>query len=92
MPDGPERIDYRETSDITEVHGAIRREHSDPRADVTPIPLWLTIICGVAICWAGSYVGAFHADSAARGACRDDWHPIEVTYAEPLDGPCAQRF
>jgi mono/diheme cytochrome c family protein len=60
MPDGPERIDYRETPDITEVHGAIRREHSDPRADVTPIPLWLTVVCGVAICWAGSYMGAFH--------------------------------
>ncbi len=60
MPDGPERIDYRETSDITEVHGAIRREHSDPRADVTPIPLWLTAICGTAICWAGAYIGAFH--------------------------------
>src|SRR5688500_13021389 len=60
MPDGPERIDYRETSDVTEVHGAIRREHSDPRADVTPIPLWLTAICGVAICWAGAYIGAFH--------------------------------
>jgi len=66
MPDGPERIDYRETSDITEVHGAIRREHSDPRADVTPIPLWLTIICGVAICWAGSYVGAFHGGFSAN--------------------------
>jgi mono/diheme cytochrome c family protein len=60
MPEGPERIDYRETSDITEVHGAIRREHSDPRADITPIPMWLTIVCGVCICWAGTYLGVFH--------------------------------
>ncbi len=60
MNEGPERIDYRETSDVTEVHAAIQREHRDPSADVTPIPLWLTAICGVAVCWAGAYLGVFH--------------------------------
>lgn len=60
MNQGPERIDYRETSDVTEVHAAIKREHRDPSAEVTPIPLWLTAICGVAICWAGAYLGVFH--------------------------------
>ena len=45
---------------MTEVHGAIKREHSDPRADVTPIPMWLTTVCGIAICWAGAYLGVFH--------------------------------
>ena len=60
MNEGPERIDYQETSDVTEVHAAIKREHAEPRADVTPIPLWLTAVCGVAVCWAGAYLGAFH--------------------------------
>ncbi len=60
MNEGPERIDYRETSDVTEVHAAIKREHRDPSAEVTPIPLWLTAICGVAVCWAGAYLGVFH--------------------------------
>ncbi|MDB6171750.1 MAG: cytochrome c class [Chthoniobacteraceae bacterium] len=60
MNEGPERIDYRETSDITEVHAAIKREHGDPRAETTPIPLWLSAVCGVAICWAGAYLGVFH--------------------------------
>jgi mono/diheme cytochrome c family protein len=60
MNEGPERIDYRETSDVTEVHAAIKREHRDPIANVTPIPLWLTAVCGVAICWAGVYVGVFN--------------------------------
>ncbi len=60
MNEGPERIDYRETSDITEVHGAIKREHRDPSADVTPIPLWLSAVCAVAVCWAFAYLGVFH--------------------------------
>lgn len=65
MPEGPERIDYRETSDVTEVHAAIKREHGDPSADVTPIPLWLTLVCGVAILWAGAYLGVFHGGFSA---------------------------
>ncbi len=60
MNEGPERIDYRETSDVTEVHAAIKREHRDPSAEVTPIPLWLSAVCGIAICWAGAYLGVFH--------------------------------
>ncbi len=60
MQEGPERIDYNETPDVTEVHAAVKREHGDPRADVTPIPLWLTIICVVAVAWAGIYLGVFH--------------------------------
>ena len=58
---GPDRIDYQEApGDLTEVHAAIQREHPEPTAEVTPIPLWLTAICGVAICWAGAYFGMFH--------------------------------
>ncbi len=60
MNEGPERIDYRETDDVTEVHAAIQREHGDPKANVTPIPLWLTAVCGVAVLWAGAYLGVFH--------------------------------
>ena len=65
MNEGPERIDYRETSDVTEVHAAIKREHRDPSAEVTPIPLWLTAVCGIAICWAGAYIGVFNGGFSA---------------------------
>ncbi len=58
---GPDRVDYRESSqDITEVHAAIQREHRDPSADVTPIPLWLAAICGGALVWGAAYLGVFH--------------------------------
>jgi mono/diheme cytochrome c family protein len=60
MSEGSEHIDYRETPDLTEVHAAIQREHKDPSADVTPVPLWVTLLCGAAVCWAGAYVGMFH--------------------------------
>jgi mono/diheme cytochrome c family protein len=58
---GPDRIDYQETpGDLTEVHAAIEREHPEPTADVTPIPMWLTAVCGFAIAAAGVYLGMFH--------------------------------
>ena len=60
MPEPPDRVDYQETLDITEVHAAIEREHCEPTARVTPIPLWLTGICAVVIVWAGVYFGVFH--------------------------------
>ena len=58
--EGQDRIDYRETADITEVHAAIAREHAEPSADVTPIPMWLSVVCAASLCWAGIYVGIFH--------------------------------
>jgi mono/diheme cytochrome c family protein len=60
MPEAPDRIDYQETPDVTEVHAAIQREHSEPSARVTPIPLWLTAVCGAVMVWAGTYFGIFH--------------------------------
>jgi mono/diheme cytochrome c family protein len=60
MKEGPERIDYQETPDVTEVHAAVKREHAEPTAEVTPMPLWLTALCGVAVAWAGFYFGVFN--------------------------------
>jgi mono/diheme cytochrome c family protein len=58
---GPDRIDYREApGDLTEVHAAIQREHRDPSAETTPIPLWLAGVCGAALVWAGGYFMTFH--------------------------------
>ena len=58
--EGQDRLDYQETADITEVHAAIAREHAEPSADVTPIPMWLSIVCAAALCWAGAYIGMFN--------------------------------
>lgn len=58
--EGSDRIDYQETPDITEVHAAVEREKPEPSADVTPMPLWLTSVCALAIVWAGIYFGIFN--------------------------------
>jgi mono/diheme cytochrome c family protein len=59
---GPNHIDYRETADLTNVHGAVQREHSIGTPGAVPMPLWLMALCGVAIFWAGtSFSGGFGA-------------------------------
>ncbi len=63
--EGPDRLDYFETSDITEVHASIAREHAEPRAGTMPIPTWLGALCAGALCWAGVYVGIFHGGFSA---------------------------
>ena len=60
MKEGPERIDYQETPDVTEVHAAVRREHAEPTAETTPMPLWLTALCVFVVAWAGMYFGVFN--------------------------------
>src|SRR3954467_8024445 len=58
---GPDRVDYQETpGDLTEVHASLLREHPEPTAESTPIPMWLTVTCGVAVLWAGLYLGFFN--------------------------------
>jgi mono/diheme cytochrome c family protein len=56
----PDRIDYQESLDVTEVHAPTKREFSEPSANVTPIPMWLTVVCAGVMVWAGSYFGVFH--------------------------------
>ena len=60
MKEGPDRIDYQETPDVTEVHAAVKREHPEPTAETTPMPLWLTGLCGLAVAAAGFYFGVFN--------------------------------
>lgn len=58
--EGPDRIDYQETPDVTEVHAAVQREKPEPSAEVTPLPLWLTGVTAFAVIWAGIYFGIFN--------------------------------
>lgn len=60
MSHGPENTDYNETSDVTEVHAAVKREHSEPVADVTPIPVWVSLLCTGVLIWGAGYMGVFH--------------------------------
>ncbi len=63
--EGQDRIDYRETADITEVHASIIREHGEPRTGTMPIPMWLGVLTAGTLCWAGANIGAFHGGFSA---------------------------
>ncbi|MEA3188837.1 MAG: hypothetical protein QOD99_2667 [Chthoniobacter sp.] len=56
---GVGHMDYRETADVTESHAAVAREHAEPAFGTVPIPLWLMAVSGVAVFWAGAYLGMF---------------------------------
>src|SRR5437660_11500090 len=55
-----DHIDYHETDDITQVHAAVQREHKEPGFGEVPVPLWLMALSGVAVIWAGAYLGMFN--------------------------------
>lgn len=63
---GAGHVDYRETSDITEAHGAVEREHSVGTPGGVPVPLWLLGVCAVAVFWAGAYLGMFSGGFSAN--------------------------
>ena len=65
MQPGADEIDYRETADVTSVHGAVKREHREPEAGTYPVPLWLiavaTAVTATAFFYLGQYNGGFSA-------------------------------
>lgn len=64
--EGQDRLDYRESADITEVHASVLREHEEPRAGTMPIPMWLGVLCAGALTWAAAYVGMFHGGFSGK--------------------------
>jgi len=52
-------MDYGETSDVHQVHAAIQREKTEPRAGLEPLSIWLIAIYGLAIFFGGAYLGRF---------------------------------
>jgi mono/diheme cytochrome c family protein len=64
--EGQDRLDYRESADITEVHASVLREHAEPRANSMPIPMWLGVLCAGALTWAGAYIGIFHGGFSGK--------------------------
>ena len=64
---GAGHVDYRETSDISEAHGAVAREHSVGNPGGVPVPIWLMTLCGVVLVWAGAYWGMFSGNLKPNG-------------------------
>jgi mono/diheme cytochrome c family protein len=66
MQPGEDEIDYRETADVTRVHGAVKREHKEPEVGIVPVPVWwFAVVILVAFGGAfylGQYGGGFRGD------------------------------
>jgi len=65
MQPGADEIDYRESADITKVHGAVRREHHEPEAGAIPVPFWLLSLVLLVTLSAGFYFGQFNGGFSA---------------------------
>jgi mono/diheme cytochrome c family protein len=70
QPQRRQGMDYSETSDVHQVHAAIQREKTEPRAGLEPLSIWLVVIYGLAIFLGGAYLGRYSGSFAADGL---DW-------------------
>src|SRR5438309_10181452 len=52
-------MDYGETADVQEVHAAIQREKREPRVGLEPLSIWLIAVYGLAVFFAGAYLGRY---------------------------------
>ncbi|MFL6589586.1 MAG: c-type cytochrome [Chthoniobacterales bacterium] len=60
-------MDYGETSDVHQVHAAIQREKTEPRAGLEPLSIWLIAVYGLAIFFGGAYLGRFSGNFTGDG-------------------------
>ena len=99
MQPGVDEIDYRETADVTRVHGAVKREHSEPEVATFPVPLWLIgVVIAVTACaffYFGQFNGGFSAtvfnpnEGVSRGG--KGGGPGEGAAAGPVELTLAQQ-
>lgn len=96
MQPGEDEIDYRETADVTRVHGAVKREHKEPDAGTVPLPVWWVAIVVLVTVGAGYYFGHYdggfsaevynpsegHVGGATAGAAGEGEAKVELTLAQ----------
>jgi len=81
-------MDYGETPDVHQVHAAIQREKTEPRAGLEPLSIWLIAVYGLAIFFGGAYLGRFAGNFSGDGLDPLGGAP-RATKAGP-NGPGAQ--
>ena len=67
-------MDYSEFADVHEVHAAVQREKREPRVGLEPLSIWLIAIYGLAVFFAGAYLGRYSGNFSGDGL-------------DPLGGP-----
>src|SRR3979490_3609392 len=60
-------MDYGESSDVHQVHAAIQREKREPRVGLEPLSIWLIVVYGLAVFFAGAYLGRYSGNFSGDG-------------------------
>src|ERR1700704_452142 len=60
-------IDYGEHEEVQEVHAAIQREKREPRVGLEPLSIWLIVVYGLAVFFAGAYLGRYSGNFSGDG-------------------------
>jgi plastocyanin len=58
-------VDYAETTDVQDLHAALRREKRDGSVKVKPFSLWMLVVCGFAFFFAGFFSARQGGDLSA---------------------------
>ncbi|CAN5533646.1 hypothetical protein BH20VER1_BH20VER1_08520 [soil metagenome] len=77
-------MDYGETEDVQQVHAAIQREKTEPRAGLEPLSIWLIAIYGLAVFFGGAYLGRYAGNFTGEGL---DWSTDAAATRTSSDGP-----
>ena len=74
-------LDRGEATDVVDLHAAVLRERPEPVEGREPLNLWLVVLIGVMVFWAGSYLthysGGFRADEFSETQINPVPPPVE---------------
>ena len=80
---GSPALDRGESTDVVELHAAIVRERPEPVEGREPLNLWMVVMIGGLVFWAGSYLtqysGGFRADEFSETQINPPVAAVEVS-------------
>jgi plastocyanin len=72
-------VDYGETTDVQDLHAAIRRDQRDERVTIKPFSLWILVVCGLLFFFAAFLWSRQGADLTATNVERTNPPPAQMT-------------
>src|SRR5436305_15301168 len=77
-------MDYGEQADVQQVHAAVQREKREPRVGHEPLSIWLIAVYGLAVVFAGAYLGRYSGNFSGEAL---DPYGGEMATMEKITGP-----
>src|SRR5216110_2397571 len=77
-------MDYGEQADVQQVHAAVQREKREPRFGAEPLSIWLIAVYGLAVFFAGAYLGRFSGNFSGEAL---DPYGGEMPTMKKVTGP-----